>query len=320
MLDALRFVQGAVAKKDLSPALTHFRLAGGRALGYNGLIALSSPIDIEVEAAPDAKTLVRAIERCKGDTTVVHLTDGGALSLKSGRFQAYVECYPDPTALAGIEPEGEIVEAPPAILQPFEKLLPLVGDDLSKPWAAGILLYGRSAFATNNVVLAEYWLGYPIPKPINIPGEAVREILRIGIQPTSMQVAENSVTFHYPGERWLRARLYSVEWPNVVPLLEAPGTPKPLPDGFFEALATLKPFLPENSAVYFRAGRLQTRYTNGAGASVEIEGLPDKGAFNGKLLLTLDGLAHSADFTPHPKPCPFRGDNIRGVLIGMYDA
>jgi hypothetical protein len=30
MLDALKFVKGAVAKKDFVPELTHFRITGGR--------------------------------------------------------------------------------------------------------------------------------------------------------------------------------------------------------------------------------------------------------------------------------------------------
>ena len=44
MLKALKFVQGAVSKKDLVPALTHFRIENGTVRSYNGMLALCTPI------------------------------------------------------------------------------------------------------------------------------------------------------------------------------------------------------------------------------------------------------------------------------------
>ena len=64
MLEVLKFVKGAVGKKDYVPALTHFQIADGRITGFNGKISLSSPIALDLECCPKAIPFVKAIEAC----------------------------------------------------------------------------------------------------------------------------------------------------------------------------------------------------------------------------------------------------------------
>ena len=73
MLNELKFVQGSVAKKDFLPALTHFAIADGKVRGYNGSIALCSPIPFDIVCNPKAEPLVRAIANCS-DTVALALT------------------------------------------------------------------------------------------------------------------------------------------------------------------------------------------------------------------------------------------------------
>ena len=91
MLSSLKFVQGAVAKKDFVPALNHFRIEGGRVKGYNGMIALCGPIDLDLSITPKALEFTKAIQACT-DTISLHITPAGRLSIKSGRFKAFVDC------------------------------------------------------------------------------------------------------------------------------------------------------------------------------------------------------------------------------------
>lgn len=95
MIEALKFVRGAVAKKDFVPALTHFRIENGSIKGYNGTIGLCSPIALDLDASPKALPFIKAIETCR-DTVSMHLTGAGRLAVKSGKFRAYVECTPEP--------------------------------------------------------------------------------------------------------------------------------------------------------------------------------------------------------------------------------
>src|SRR5689334_19456978 len=94
MLKELKFVQGAVAAKDYVPELQHFKISGGRVEGFNGTIALSTPIDLAIEAMPKAVSFVKAIERIPDGTEVaLNLTQAGRLSVKAGAFRAFVECW-----------------------------------------------------------------------------------------------------------------------------------------------------------------------------------------------------------------------------------
>ena len=320
MLNALKFVRGAVAVKDYQPVLTHFRIHEGRVTGYNGVIALSSPIDLDLSATPKAIPFVKAIERCKHETTAVHITPGGKLGLRSGGFKVFVDCAEDSEILDSIQPEGDpgpIFAA--EFLDALKYLQSFIGNDASRPWATGVLLKGMSAFATNNIIVAEYWLGYELPS-LNLPAVAVAELLRINEVPTHSQVSKNSITFFFQNDRWMRCQLLNADWPDVTPILNVEAQPASFPENFFEAVETLAPFVSEEGRIYFRAGQMTTSVEDGAGAAIEIEGLPETGAFNYKYLLSLRDYVDSIDFTKHPKPCPFYGPRLRGVILGMVDA
>lgn len=314
MLDALKFVQGAVAKKDFVQALTHFHISGGFIKGYNGSLALCSPIDLDLEATPKADPFIKAIATCK-DTVQLNMTPAGRLSIKSGSFRAFVDCideaYPD------IQPEGEVLELDGTLLEALKKLNPFIAEDASRQWARGILFRGRSAFATNNVTLVEYWLGYNFPVEVNIPKPAVQELIRIGEEPTKVQVCENSVTFHYASGRWLRTQTYSTQWPDVAKILDRDSTQQPFPEGFFEALADLLPFADDLERVYFLNTRMATTPVEGLGASVDLVGLPEQGIYNIRQLQLLEAVTETIDLSQYPAPCLFYGDRVRGAIVGM---
>jgi hypothetical protein len=318
MLADLKFVQGAVAVKDYQPALTHFNIRDGRVLGFNGTIALSSPIHLDITATPQAKPFVKAIERCKDETTVIHLTPAGKLALKSGGFKAYVDCTDETDILDGIRPEGDEVQVADNFVACLKYLAPFIGTDASRPWATGVLLRGYSAYATNNIVVAEYWLGQGMPE-INLPSAAIAELIRIKEEPIKILMSENSVTFFFAKDRWMRTQILGLDWPDVSPLLERDSNLVPFPADFFEAVETITPFVKEEGRIYFREGYISTSPEEGEGASIEIEGLPSKGAFHHKHLLSLNGVAEKIDFTHHPQPCPFQGSKLRGIILGMRD-
>lgn len=316
MLEALKFVQGAVAKKDFVQALTHFRIENGLVKGYNGMLGLCGPIALDMAVTPRAVQFVKAIQTCK-DTIALHLTAAGKLSIKSGPFKAYIDCINEPWP--GVDPEGDIVQLNGAsILKPLSLLYPFIAEDASRPWARGILLKGQSATATNNVILVEHWMGIPFPIVVNIPKLAVTELLRINEEPTHMQVAENSVTFHFAGNRWLKTQTYSLEWPDLSKVLDADSAPVEIPEGFFDAIDDLLPFVGERGAVMFKTdGSLTTSSAEGEGATIELPYIGAVGMYSLEQLRRLGSVATRADFTRYPKPVLFFGDGIRGAFIGM---
>jgi len=314
MFDSLRFVQGAVAKKDFVPALTHFRIQEGCIRGFNGMMALCCPIDVNLDCSPKAIPFIKAIQTCK-ETVQLHLTPTGRLSVKSGKFKALIDCieadFPD------IFPEGEVMPLNGELLKALKALTPFIAEDASRPWARGILLRGQSAFATNNIVLIERWLGYSFPVELNIPRSAILEMLRIGEEPESLQICESSVTFHYSGRRWLRTQTYSTQWPDLSRILDRPASPIDIPAGLWEAVADLTPFTDELGRIFLRPGTITTGHGEGAGAVIEVPDIHAEGCFNFQQLMLLKDVATKIDLSGYPGACAFIGDKLRGAIVGI---
>lgn len=315
MLTELKFVQGAVAKKDFLPALTHFAIENGTVRGYNGTLALCSPIPFDIACKPKAEPLVRAIGNCD-DTVQLSMTPAGRLAVRSGKFKAFVECITGDTP--HLLPTGEDVAVDgTALLEALKAVQPFIGEDASRPWCNGVLLRGASVFATNNITLVEYWAGTTLPIVVNLPRSAVRELVRIGEAPIRAQYDDNSVTFHYEGRRWLRTQLLSSEWPDLSRVLDQPSNRLPLDPRIFEGLAVIKPFADKLERVLFRDGALHTHETEGEGASYAIEGFAATGVYNIGMLELLQKAATDIDLSTYPKPCMFFGERLRGAIIGM---
>lgn len=320
MLDELKFVKGAVAAKDYVPALTHYRIADGRVSGFNGVLALSTPIDLDIVAMPKAAHFAKAIERLPDrEGVVLNLTQAGRLAVKSGPFRAYVECWPEDEPYPGVEPKGEITPLPGGILPILARLAPFMGIDASRPWAMGILFTGQSAFVTNNVILLEQWLPIVFPSPINLPAVAVKEMLRIGKEPIAMQSEPNAITFHYENDAWLRTSLSSTEWPDLSAVLDRETTGQQrLADDFFDAVDRLDAFVEKGTGrIYITGNVLATSRDEGDGAQHEVPGFDGAGIFYLHQFKLLRGAAQTFDFTQWPKPCLFFGENLRGAMVGI---
>lgn len=315
MLKELKFVQGAVAKKSILPTLTHFRIENGTIRSFNGTLALSTPIALDLDCIPKAVPFIKAIQNSK-DTVTLSLTATGRLRVVSGPFKAFIDCVTEETP--HVFPEGEIVEMDgDALLRGFKLLDPFIGDDASRPWSNGIMLDGESMFATNNVSLVEYWTGSFFPMVCNVPRAAIKEVIRINEPPIHAQLAKTSITFHYPDGKWVRSALLSIDWPDVKTMLNIDADPQPLVDEFFLGLETIKPFCDSLGRIYLQGDEMHTTLEKGEGASFQVAGMSINGVYQSHILGLLKGSVNSIDFSKYPKACPFFGDKMRGVIIGM---
>ena len=314
MLDALKFVQGGVAKKDFVPSLTHFRIENGTIKGFNGSLGLSSPINIDLEISPKATPLIKAIQTCK-ETVSINVTPTGRLCIKSGKFKAFIDCTPE--LYPDVEPTGNIIEITKPLLPAIKKIAPFISEDASRPWARGILFSNQSAFATNNIVMIEYYLGYQFPVEINVPHAAIKELLRINEEPIKLQISEKSITFHFEGNRWLKSNMCQLRWPNVASILDKPSNQTPVHPELFNILEDLKPFTDESDRIYLSNNKISTTSLSEQGASFEIDANIETCCFNRNQLSLLENVAEKIDFSLAPQPCLFTGDSLRGALVGI---
>lgn len=318
MLEALKFVMGAVAKKDFLPAMTHFAIENGTVRSYNGMLALSSPLQCSLDCKPKAVTFVNAIAHCDSEI-VLTLTPTGRLSIRSGTFKVLVDCVQELTP--HVMPEGETVQLDgEKLVEGLKNIKDFIGDDASRPWATGVLLQDQSIYATNNVILVQQWIAAKFPMTVVIPRAAVLEMLRIKAHPTHAQLTETSITFHYSDSRWLRTQLITNGWPDVEALLSSPNNPGPVDERIFTALEKIKPFADKMGRVFIKQGIFSTVLDDTAeegSARVEIDKLPIEGIYQIEMLASLQKVATHIDFTTYPRPCLFYGNMLRGAIIGM---
>lgn len=335
MLKDLKFVLGAVAKKDFLPAMTHFAIENGTVRSYNGALALCAPIAFDIDCKPKALPLVKAIQQCS-ETIQLAMTPTNKLSIKSGKFKAFVECIAGETI--HVMPEGQMIDLNKtsahsnlslgeALLAAIKVVEPFIGEDASRPWCTGVLFKGQSVYATNNIIAVEYWTGIHMPIEVSVPAAAVAEMIRIDEAPTYAQVTETSITFHYPDKRWVRSQLLNSKWPDIAKFFEAEHNPKIIEDSIFEGVETIKPFADKSGRIVVDESTHTLRTTfdplADEGASIELTPLPGgcvesmKGVYQADMLLLLKGVAKTIDFSTFPSPSIFYGDQLRGVIVGM---
>jgi len=320
--DSLSFVVGAVARKEYEPELCHLLIKDQKVVAYDGLLSMSSPIPIDLHVKPHAKDMMLAVKTCEGmkEPIKMHMTKAGRLSLSAGKFSVRVTCLDNEKDMTRPMPSGQFVEVSEELFNTIKILAPFMSDDASRPWSQGILISANSCLVTNNVILVERWHGSNFPIELIIPAPAINELLRIGEPPIRMQVCDNSATFYYSDDRYLMTQLMEGKWPTeqVQKRLSQPASPVAIPEGFFEALETLRPFVDEVSKhVLLEPDKIATHMTEESGAEVKFATGEGTQIFTLPYLQLLEGVATKIDFQQWPEPCLFYGPKLRGVIIGV---
>lgn len=320
--DALSFVVGAVARKEYEPELCHLLIKDQKVVAYDGLLSMSSPIPIDLHVKPHAKDMMLAVKACESskEPIAMSVTKAGRLSLKAGKFKAFIGCLTNESEMTRPTPKGRMVDVSAELFDAIRMLAPFMSTDATRPWAQGILISTNTCLVTNNVILIERWHGASFPQEVIIPAPAVEELLRIGEAPTHMQISDNSATFHFEGERYMMTALMEGAWPTerVQARLSQPAAPVAIPDGFFDALETLRPFVdPDRKYVYLTPEKITTHNSGEDGAEVELATGEGTQMFTLPYLQSLDGVASKIDFQLWPDPCLFYGPKLRGVIIGV---
>lgn len=317
ILESLKFVQSAVARKEIVEGLSHFCIKDKRVTSHNGVITLSAPIAIDLDCNPKAESMLKAINGCK-DTVVLKMTSAGRLSVKSGAFTANIDCveYFDPET-----PDGEYLSIDgDAYIKAFESVLPFVGTDAyeGRSFTTGVLLHESSMYATNNVVISQYWMGQKLPHDITIPSIAIKEVCKIKQKLIGLQLTDKSVTFHFENDCWLKTVLLDANWPNLDNILNTPAQLKPIDDTIFDAIEVVRPFCDKKLAkIIIEKGIVRTHIDTLEGASYQIIDHSISATFQPDMLYLLKGVATHIDMTDHTKPCSWQGGNVRGVIIGI---
>lgn len=319
MIETLHLVKGAVAQKDLVPALTHFHIYDGRIQGANGTLAIDAPLPelADTSVTVPALRFIRAIDACDGDPTIK--VDDHFLKISRGRFRAKLPLAPHDEYPKYDAPAHSVPLTFP-LLDALRKLKPFFATDASKLWATGALLRRGAAWATNNIVIARV----PLPwadRAIGIPTQAINELLRIGKDPEAFCLTENSVSFLYPDGSWLQTALLSTDAPNLEdfnPVIDNEGSPWfDDTEALLKAVETIAPFCPDPN--FPEVVLSDDAVSTGEGDFSASMGLPldTAGKYHLSPFRSVLAAADRIALAAYPKPVPWRGDGIAGLLAGL---
>ena len=196
MLNTLRFVRGAIAKRELIPVLSHFHVYDGRIQGSNGKIHIDAPCeDLKgFNFTVPAERFLKAVDACDGEPKL-KVTAKQKLSISKGSFRALLPLG-EHDAFPITKSEGKRVKYKGGLLQCFKTVYNFIGEDASRPWACGCLIRDGYVWATNNAVLIRTPFDGELTE-LNVPSFAVDELLRIGEEFSTIKVTKNTIEFHY---------------------------------------------------------------------------------------------------------------------------
>lgn len=319
MLDVLKLVMGAVATKDMVPILTHFCVyrdllnLTGRIQGSNGVVYVDAAFDHNItDCSVPAQRFLKAVSACDGMPTF-GLTEGGKLSIKHGRFKAYlpilsVEDFPRAML------DGERFDLAPGFVSAISRLQPFISDDASRPWSLSVLLSKDFAYATNNVILARtpiVWTSADLALPLDL----VEQLLEIGTDPDAIYIGPSHVGFSY-GDTWIRSAVMVLVWPDVARFISKVPADEHVPDELVSAVTRIKDFCVNDKFPIINFGTQVSTDNGEYGASFEGFDLPEA-RFHADQLMKVLSLATHINFSSYPKPCAWRGDGLEGMISGL---
>lgn len=308
-LSALMFVNQAQEKAGLTYQ-RHCHVKNGWVLAYNGLISAGSKVPFDFHACPQTDKLIAALNNCGSDLSIIN--DESSITIKSGKFKAHIDCV-NPETMPYFFADNKIANLTNSIKEGFKAALIVADESSDRPFAKGALLQGDTIACTDGVRLIEYWHGVDLPPGMVIPVKAMRAVISHSSNLTGFGFSNNSVTFHFEDESFIRSGLLDCKYPDYERLFATDAVFNPLPLDFIKAIETILPFSNEN-IIYLEEDKITTDKLNKKATVFEVEPLPNNKCYNGAFILQLKAYLDRVAFANDK--LYFFGENCRGIIMG----
>lgn len=321
LLDAINFLS-CVTKDSGTPQETHIYLGGKYCTAYNEVLSAGMLINDEIIAAPNNKIFKAALSKCGQRYTLS--IDGTKIIVKSNAFKAVVPCI-DPSLLFSPLPDNPTHSIDDRLKPALEAAAIIKYEPNAQDvHLLALCLNGQSIISTDGKIIIEYWHGIELPTNLAIPKSIIPAILSNTKKLTQFGFSNNSVTFFFEDNSWVKSQLYAKPWPidNCLSILNKPTNPSAIPPDFYKGLDAVAPF--SDGTVYFERELLCSHKDINIGATYDVPGLPKGPIFNAKYLLSIRHLVNKIDFTVSANGVGkdggyllfFYGENVRGVIAG----
>ena len=313
LLKALRFV--ALAQSNEGTMLQrHCVIHSNWIAATDNVMTLGAKVPDDLTACPQTKRLIAALERCGDDVTITQ-QDADRLRIVSGGLRVSVPCVElADMALSWADPIAGPLDD--RFLDACRAIGHIASETGATIQTGSIICTGQFVSATNNEVLAEYWHGLSTPDYWVLPAATVDALLKIdGKKLIGLGFSGRSATFHFDDESWLKTQLFEDKWKNTAQVWDGSNQTQsePIPETFFDALATLGAFT-DSGYVLLKDGVIVNTNKLVDAAEIEVKGLKAGPSMKIRNGLLLKKIAKTMQPFQGGRALFLFGDNVRMAL------
>lgn len=316
MREAVNRVKTVLAAREVAPYLTHYLVKDGMLWASDGRAVAATPVDQDGHFLVPGAELGAVLDRMPEDYKVT--LEPGALKVRGGRRHGTLPIIAEPEVAYPEPDQGLWTEYTPALHAALWIIRPFISDNAIHDWTLCACLAPDRVTATNNIVVAQ----------AECPGLNAQGLIPFWVidfvhgqhsAPVSWYITDNHVAFKWADGTWFRSQLvngiFNETALELVDAVEAPAWE--IPEEWRQAYEYVSSL--SEDAVVIEAGRL----VGGRGkAAVEHETpdtpVPDGGSssWNPKFLTKVIEAATHWDPGAWPKPTPWTGPGIKGLIVG----
>lgn len=341
MHNIIKWVSEARPDKEIGPAMTHYLVRGGEIRATNGVLTASYPWPDDdacflVSGAEFERVIARMTE---GDVEVTQPEEQDKIVVRSGRFSATIATLPpDAWAYPGVE-DAQWRDVPDDFVEIMKSLRAFIADKPAQAWQGCVALEHGNMYATNGIAVAGSACEIGDVQAL-LPASAIDFVLRRleGLEQWSCN--ENYIAFRWQTDAWMRVqsvlgRFHERAAEMVRNAYELQPSQE-ITDEFRDAFADVAGLAEDTIRIY--RDKLESKFKRSVVvAPIEDCEVPpdsaetyidDKGRSKKRTVpggVSVWGAAYLAPVISQathwqpslwPKPVPFRGDNIAGLIVG----
>lgn len=313
---ALSFLSPAQNCKGAEPT-QYCVITNHTAVAFDGLIACGALIQEEIEACP--MTILLCLALMDRDTFAITQLPDLRLLVRSGEFQTLIPCC-DRSKLLQAAPDALLVPVDDRLKTALAVPGALASEKAEKVLGAAVQLNSYNVVGCNNEVLLQTFHSFnAIPNNLLIPKAAVTAVVKSNRKLVGIGGSEQSVTFWFEGDWWIRTQIYKDGWPDMsalnMDMLMLEELSAEMPAEFWPAFKQVAKFSVDGR-VYCGDDEISSHplgMLDGAKFTMSVPGCPSHVTYSIKALKMIE--KHCLRFNADSMyKTYFYGDNLRGVI------
>lgn len=289
--------------------LDHVMVREGRIFATDDRITVSAPFRSDLEFVVHGETFGEAIK----PKDVALSMEGECLVVRHGRSTTRIASAPLKDFL---RPIGKWKPQPASMMPAFRALASFQAKDFTREWACGITIRNGKTYATDNQIFG-VWEGGGDDIDATFMSWLVNYLIRFKEEPAGYIIEDNWIGFRFEDDTEVRsARLERELTEDAVAVGDSISRRGlPIPFGWFESVSYVSQ-LPRCDTLTIAPDFMSAKTDEGSRTREIKSPCSKETAWDPKLMKRIAHVATHIDLDAWPKPAPWYGRNVRGIIAG----